>query len=161
MNCNFSSFLALLFWKRIVHWAWYGSYEQVANLYAVSTMKAGMRCWTGAGCCWVKRERVFSLRSYANPSLPATMQRWWLVKLKILVNVICHLLECDSFFFSVMFPGAEEMWKLFGRVKEAGFLPYLLLVPDTNGPLSELAIPPVHTKLEPGHLDQLKTIMAR
>ena len=39
MNCNFSSFLALLFWKRIVHWAWYGSYEQVANFYAVSTMK--------------------------------------------------------------------------------------------------------------------------
>ena len=75
---------------------------------------------------------------------------------KIIVNVICHLLECDSFFFSVMFPG-----KLFGRVKEAGFLPYLLLVPDTNGPLSELAIPPVHTKLEPGHLNQLKTIMAR
>ena len=44
-----------------------------------------------------ERERVFSLRSYANPSLPATMQRWWLVKLKILVNVKCHLLECDSF----------------------------------------------------------------
>ena len=57
----FHHFWPFFFWKRIVHWAWYGSYEQVANLYAVSTMKAGMRCWTGAGCCWVKREREYSL----------------------------------------------------------------------------------------------------
>ena len=121
MNCNFSSFLALLFWKRIVHWAWYGSYEQVANLYAVSTMKAGMRCWTGAGCCWVKRERVFSLRSYANPSLPATMQRWWLVKLKILVNVICHLLECDSFFFQWCFQGQRRCGNCSVEWRRLGF----------------------------------------
>ena len=37
----------------------------------------------------------------------------------------------------------------------------MLLVTDPNGPLSALNIPPIHTHLEPGHLDQLKTIMAR
>ena len=60
-----------------------------------------------------------------------------------------------------MFPGAEEMWVMLGKVKEAGYLPYLLLVPDPNGPLSALRMPPVHTQLEPAHMDQLKTIMAR
>ena len=60
-----------------------------------------------------------------------------------------------------MFPGAEEMWALMGKVREAGYLPYLLLVPDQNGPLSALRMPPVHTTLEHAHMDQLKTIMAR
>ena len=60
-----------------------------------------------------------------------------------------------------MFPGALEMWALFAKVKEAGYLPYLLLVPDPNGPLSELMMPPIHSDLHVRHMDQLKTIMAR
>ena len=73
-------------------------------------------------------------------------------------------LSRDTFFITdqiKMFPGAEELWVMLEKVKKAGYLPYLLLTPDPNGPLSAYMLPPIHTQLEPSHMDQLKTIRDR
>ena len=61
-----------------------------------------------------------------------------------------------------MFPRSDEVWDIFRSIKEAGFLPYLLVVRDPNGPLSDLeGLEPVHSQPEKVHIDELKTLAYR
>ena len=79
-----------------------------------------------------------------------------------LINILAESYHLINFLLQItMFPGAEELWVMLEKVKKAGFLPYLLLTPDPNGPLSAYMMPPIHTHLEPSHMDQLKTIRDR
>ena len=62
---------------------------------------------------------------------------------------------------SEMFPKSEELWALLEEVKKAGFLPYLLLVPDRLGPLAGHPHDPILSNFEPAHMDQFKLMVHR
>ena len=61
-----------------------------------------------------------------------------------------------------MFPRSDEVWEIFRSIREAGFLPYLLVVRDPNGPLSDCeGLEPIHCQPEKVHIDELKTLAYR
>ena len=60
-----------------------------------------------------------------------------------------------------MFPRSDEVWEIFRSIREAGFLPYLLVVRDPNGPLSDCELEPIHCQPEKVHIDELKTLAYR
>ena len=63
---------------------------------------------------------------------------------------------------SIMFTHAEQLWPILQDIRKAGYMPYLLLVPDPNGPLREHhQHPTVQTEFEPAHMDHMKEMVHR
>ena len=60
-----------------------------------------------------------------------------------------------------MFPQSEKLWAILEEVRKEGFLPYLLLVPDGLGPLAGHPHGPIHSLVEPRHMDQFKEMVNR
>ena len=63
---------------------------------------------------------------------------------------------------SEMFPLADQIWPMLQAVRDRGYMPYLLLVPDPTGPLADRPhYLPIHTEVQVQHMDVFKDIVHR
>ena len=61
-----------------------------------------------------------------------------------------------------MFTGTEKLRPILEEVRKGGYMPFLLLVRDPNGPLaSNPHHPNIHSEIEIAHMDELKEMVKR